>query len=337
MLTTTDDPREIERCYQLGCNVYITKPVDHEAFIDAIRRLGFFLQIVKIPTRKDSERLSDDAAATLARACSCSTTTPRRCGSSSARSSAAGYSVLAALHRGRGARSRRGRRRGGAWCSTIDWAAPSTGLDVFQHLRERGHLAPAVLVTSFADESKIIEALRAGIRDVVPKSGDYLEYLPQAVDRVLGQIEAERKLAQSDMLAAPRRSSAGRDADARDHQRGGPAARRRARRARARPARHGRLHVDRRRAVGRLLLHRRRRARAVLDAVHDLGRAPRTLRGRGRCPAHAAGRREPGARLDRAVRGRVRRPARRGVGRVPRTAGRTSSRAQLSRGARRIA
>src|SRR3984957_14537099 len=23
MLTTTDDPREIERCYELGCNVYI--------------------------------------------------------------------------------------------------------------------------------------------------------------------------------------------------------------------------------------------------------------------------------------------------------------------------
>jgi CheY-like chemotaxis protein len=51
MLTTTDDPREVERCYQLGCNVYITKPVDYDTFIDAIRRLGFFLQIVKIPTR----------------------------------------------------------------------------------------------------------------------------------------------------------------------------------------------------------------------------------------------------------------------------------------------
>jgi CheY-like chemotaxis protein len=51
ILTTTDDPREIERCYQLGCNVYITKPVDYEAFIEAIRRLGFFLQIVKVPTR----------------------------------------------------------------------------------------------------------------------------------------------------------------------------------------------------------------------------------------------------------------------------------------------
>jgi CheY-like chemotaxis protein len=48
MLTTTDDPREIERCYQLGCNVYVTKPVEYDAFMEAIRRLGFFLQIVKI-------------------------------------------------------------------------------------------------------------------------------------------------------------------------------------------------------------------------------------------------------------------------------------------------
>ena len=28
MLTTTDDPREVEACYKLGCNVYINKPVD---------------------------------------------------------------------------------------------------------------------------------------------------------------------------------------------------------------------------------------------------------------------------------------------------------------------
>ncbi|QCP49147.1 response regulator [Trinickia violacea] len=50
MLTTTDDPREIERCYELGCNVYVTKPVESEAFIEAVRRLGFFLQVVKLPT-----------------------------------------------------------------------------------------------------------------------------------------------------------------------------------------------------------------------------------------------------------------------------------------------
>ena len=49
ILTTTDDPREIERCYELGCNVYITKPVEYDAFIEAVRRLGFFLQVVKLP------------------------------------------------------------------------------------------------------------------------------------------------------------------------------------------------------------------------------------------------------------------------------------------------
>lgn len=49
MLTTTDDPREVERCYQLGCNVYITKPVEYEPFVDAIRRLGMFLQVVRLP------------------------------------------------------------------------------------------------------------------------------------------------------------------------------------------------------------------------------------------------------------------------------------------------
>lgn len=49
VLTTTDDPREIERCYELGCNVYVCKPVQYDAFIEAVRRLGFFLQVVKLP------------------------------------------------------------------------------------------------------------------------------------------------------------------------------------------------------------------------------------------------------------------------------------------------
>jgi CheY-like chemotaxis protein len=49
MLTTTDDPREVARCYELGCNVYVTKPVDYQAFIEAIKRLGLFLQVVQVP------------------------------------------------------------------------------------------------------------------------------------------------------------------------------------------------------------------------------------------------------------------------------------------------
>jgi CheY-like chemotaxis protein len=49
MLTTTDDPREVEKCHLLGCNNYITKPLDYEKFIDVIKKLGFFLKIVKVP------------------------------------------------------------------------------------------------------------------------------------------------------------------------------------------------------------------------------------------------------------------------------------------------
>ena len=49
MLTTTDDPREIQRRYELGCSVYITKPVDYQAFVEAVKRLGLFLQVVRIP------------------------------------------------------------------------------------------------------------------------------------------------------------------------------------------------------------------------------------------------------------------------------------------------
>jgi CheY-like chemotaxis protein len=49
ILTTTDDAREVSRCYELGCNVYITKPVDYEQFSEAMRKLGLFLMVVMIP------------------------------------------------------------------------------------------------------------------------------------------------------------------------------------------------------------------------------------------------------------------------------------------------
>ena len=54
VLTTTDDAREVSRCYDLGCNVYVTKPVDYEQFSEAIRQLGIFLFAAMIPDRKNS-------------------------------------------------------------------------------------------------------------------------------------------------------------------------------------------------------------------------------------------------------------------------------------------
>ena len=49
MLTTTDDPREVERCHALGCSSYIVKPVDYDKFADAIKNLGLFISLVEVP------------------------------------------------------------------------------------------------------------------------------------------------------------------------------------------------------------------------------------------------------------------------------------------------
>lgn len=49
VLTTTDDQHEIQRCYDLGCNVYITKPVDYDSFAHSIRQLGLFFSVIQIP------------------------------------------------------------------------------------------------------------------------------------------------------------------------------------------------------------------------------------------------------------------------------------------------
>ena len=49
MITTTDDPNEVAYCHALGCNSYITKPVEYEDFVNAIRQLGLFLAVVQVP------------------------------------------------------------------------------------------------------------------------------------------------------------------------------------------------------------------------------------------------------------------------------------------------
>lgn len=45
MLTTTEDPSEISRCYSLGCSFYIVKPADYVEFMNAIEKLGRFLSL----------------------------------------------------------------------------------------------------------------------------------------------------------------------------------------------------------------------------------------------------------------------------------------------------
>ncbi|MEJ0000430.1 MAG: response regulator [Verrucomicrobiota bacterium] len=52
MLTTTEDPREVARCHELGCSVYLQKPVHYDTFAEAVRRLGMFIRLVLVPPLK---------------------------------------------------------------------------------------------------------------------------------------------------------------------------------------------------------------------------------------------------------------------------------------------
>ncbi len=49
MITTSDNPAEIERCHDLGCSSYISKPIKYEDFIKAVKHLGLFLSIIQVP------------------------------------------------------------------------------------------------------------------------------------------------------------------------------------------------------------------------------------------------------------------------------------------------
>lgn len=62
VITSNDDPREVEKCHHLGCSNYITKPVDYDSFVDAVKKLGLFLMIVEVPSikRKKGENGGDN-------------------------------------------------------------------------------------------------------------------------------------------------------------------------------------------------------------------------------------------------------------------------------------
>ncbi|OBF84511.1 two-component system response regulator [Mycobacterium sp. 852002-51163_SCH5372311] len=50
VLTTSSAEEDILRSYQLHANAYVTKPVDLDQFISAVRQIDeFFLQVVRLP------------------------------------------------------------------------------------------------------------------------------------------------------------------------------------------------------------------------------------------------------------------------------------------------
>lgn len=49
MLTSSKEDPDIERCYSLGANSYIVKPVNFEGFANAIKEVGFYWLLLNQP------------------------------------------------------------------------------------------------------------------------------------------------------------------------------------------------------------------------------------------------------------------------------------------------
>ena len=50
MLTSTDDQAEINRCYALGANGYLVKPLRYNEFQERIKMLGVYLDSLRLPS-----------------------------------------------------------------------------------------------------------------------------------------------------------------------------------------------------------------------------------------------------------------------------------------------
>jgi len=71
---------------------------------------------------------------------------------------------------------------------------PTNGLEFYAALQKESRDVPAVLVTGYGDETRIIEAMRAGVRDFIPKTPNFIELVAPTVERVMKQVQAERQL-----------------------------------------------------------------------------------------------------------------------------------------------
>ena len=58
MLTTTDDPLEVDRCYRLGCNSYMVKPLNYEKFAEAIENFASLIPMLEVPSLQNLQSVN---------------------------------------------------------------------------------------------------------------------------------------------------------------------------------------------------------------------------------------------------------------------------------------
>src|SRR6185312_7543077 len=182
VLTTTDDQREIKRCYDLGANVYITKPVNYEGFANAIQQLGLFLSVVAVPSTKRSHGFTmagvrvlyiddDPGIGRLVERALAS----RGIAVQHVVDGDAGVALLA---------------REPFDAIALDHnLASETGLEVIPRLRRVAADTPVIYVTGSEDARVAVAALKAGAADYVWKDvqGHFRELLGQATHSALTQ------------------------------------------------------------------------------------------------------------------------------------------------------
>jgi CheY-like chemotaxis protein len=49
VLTSSRQEEDLQKCYQLGVNGYVVKPVDFHEFINAVKELGVFWALINEP------------------------------------------------------------------------------------------------------------------------------------------------------------------------------------------------------------------------------------------------------------------------------------------------
>jgi DNA-binding response OmpR family regulator len=72
------------------------------------------------------------------------------------------------------------------------------GVALCNRLLEAGYDLPVVMITDIRDEAVGLRLLRAGVRDIIQKSQEPLDTLPDSVGRVLRQSHTQQKLAESE-------------------------------------------------------------------------------------------------------------------------------------------
>ena len=192
MVTGSSDDAMVIEAMRAGIRDFVVKTTDYLDYLpDAAR--GILNQAVAAPERAPEEHrqmcvlvVEDDPGVAMLE---------RR------QLERAGYRVEIAGTADQAMESVRG---GDVNLAVLDLLLPGgvSGLDLYERIKAEGWTIPAILVTGFPDENVAIRALRAGIRDFVPKSSEYLEYLPTAVDRVVAQTRIERKLLDSELRLA---------------------------------------------------------------------------------------------------------------------------------------